>query len=89
MIVGILAMPALADAPHATPRIAIIIDDLGYGLAAGQRALDLPGPVGYAVLPVTPRGKALAEMAHAGGKEVLLHLPLQSAIQQEIYEPGG
>jgi polysaccharide deacetylase 2 family uncharacterized protein YibQ len=45
--------------------------------------------VGYAVLPATPRGKALAEIAHATGKEVLLHLPLQSAIQQETDEPGG
>jgi hypothetical protein len=89
ILLGILAMPALADVPQATPRIAIIIDDLGYGLALGLRALDLPGPVSYAVLPATPRGKALAEMAHASGKEVLLHLPLQSAIQQEIDEPGG
>lgn len=89
ILIGILALPVLADAPHLTPRIAIIIDDLGYGLAAGERALQLPGPVGYAVLPATPRGKALAEIAHAGGKEVLLHLPLQSAMQQETDEPGG
>ena len=89
ILVGILAMSALADVPQAMPRIAIIIDDLGYGLALGLRALDLPGPVSYAVLPATPRGKALAEMAHASGKEVLLHLPLQSAIQQEMDEPGG
>jgi polysaccharide deacetylase 2 family uncharacterized protein YibQ len=71
------------------PRIAIIIDDLGYGLAAGERALRLPGPVGYAILPVTPRGKALAEKAHASGKEVLLHLPLQSASAMETDEPGS
>ena len=89
VVVGIQALPALADAQQAMPRIAIIIDDLGYGLAAGARALELPGPVGYAVLPATPRGKSLAEMAHASGKEVLLHLPLQSSIQQETDEPGG
>jgi polysaccharide deacetylase 2 family uncharacterized protein YibQ len=88
-LVGILALPAVADVPHATPRIAIIIDDLGYGLAAGERALRLPGPVAYAVLPVTPRGKALAEIAHASGKEVLLHLPLQSITQQAGDDPGG
>jgi len=89
ILIGILALPALADVPQVMPRIAIIIDDLGYGLAAGERALELPGPVGYAVLPATPRGKALAEIAHAGGKEVLLHLPLQSATKQETDEPGG
>jgi len=89
ILIGILALPTLADVPQVMPRIAIIIDDLGYGLAAGERALELPGPVGYAVLPATPRGKALAEIAHAGGKEVLLHLPLQSATKQETDEPGG
>jgi len=89
ILIGILALPALADDLLMMPRIAIIIDDLGYGLAAGERALQLPGPVGYAVLPVTPRGKALAEKAHASGKEVLLHLPLQSATPTDTDEPGG
>ena len=87
--ISVLALPALADVRHTMPRIAIIIDDLGYGLAAGERALQLPGPVAYAVLPATPRGKALAEIAHASGKEVLLHLPLQSLTQQASAEPGG
>jgi polysaccharide deacetylase 2 family uncharacterized protein YibQ len=85
----ILVPPAMADAPEVLPRIAIIIDDLGYGLAAGERAVSLPGPVAYAVLPATPRGRVLAETAHANGKEVLLHLPLQSATQEETIEPGG
>ena len=84
-----MALPALADVPDPLPQIAIIIDDLGYGLAAGERALELPGPVSFAVLPATPRGKALAEKAYASGKEVLLHLPLQSTTPQEIEEPGG
>lgn len=86
---SLLSFPALADFPASTPRIAIIIDDLGYGLAPGERALDLPGPVAYAVLPITPRGRTLAEKARAIGKEVLLHLPLQSANVQHADEPGG
>lgn len=73
----------------AAPRIAIIIDDLGYQLAAGERAIGLPGPVAYAVLPATPRGRALAEAAHRVGKEVLLHLPLQSVSGDGEQEPGS
>lgn len=84
-----VVLPALADNPGPLPQIAIIIDDLGYGLTAGERALDLPGPVSFAVLPATPRGRVLAEKAYASGKEVLLHLPLQSATPQETEEPGG
>jgi hypothetical protein len=71
------------------PRIAIIIDDLGYQLAAGQRAVDLPGPIACAVLPETPRAVALAEAAFARGKDVLLHLPLQSMEQPVNAEPGA
>lgn len=71
------------------PRIAIIIDDLGYTLALGRRATMLPGPVAIAVLPDTPRGKLLAEQANAAGKEVLLHLPLEAIGQQGPKEPGS
>lgn len=87
--VSFLCVPALAEFPGSLPRIAIIIDDLGYGLAAGERALRLPGPVAYAVLPATPRGRTLADKASASGKEVLLHLPLQSTKHELADEPGG
>lgn len=73
----------------AAPSIAIIIDDLGYEKSAGLRALDLHGPVSYAVLPSTPQGKMLAQKAHNRGRDVLLHLPLQSLVEPEEAEPGG
>jgi hypothetical protein len=74
---------------EALPRIAIIIDDLGYQLEAGRRAIDLPGPVAYAVLPGTPNGKRLARIAHDKGKEVLLHLPLEPVGHHGPAEPGA
>ena len=60
------------------PRVAIIIDDLGYHMAAGQRTIELPGPVVCAILPGTPGAGSLARTAYEAGKEVLLHLPLQA-----------
>jgi len=81
------ALPVHAGSPH--PRIAIIIDDLGYEKAAGERAISLPGPIACAILPETPRATYLAEAAHAGGKEVLLHLPLQAERDREAAEPGS
>jgi polysaccharide deacetylase 2 family uncharacterized protein YibQ len=71
-----------------TPRIAIIIDDLGYHQANGKRALALPGPVAFSFLPGAPRAKVLAEQAHALGKEVLLHLPLQALVSDGPREPA-
>jgi len=80
----LLASGSIATSP---PRIAIIIDDLGYRLDAGRRAIDLPGPISFAVLPGTPRARALAVQAHENGKEVLLHLPLQAAPNDNIHDP--
>jgi len=76
-----------AAASASPPRIAIIIDDLGYQLAAGRRAIMLPGPVAFSFLPFTPRAAALARDAHDKGKEVLLHLPLQAGMDGSAADP--
>lgn len=68
-------------------RVAIIIDDLGYHLDAGRRAIALPGPLAFAVIPGTPRGVTLARSAHQSGKEVLMHLPLQANSEDRGNEP--
>ncbi|MDX1515650.1 MAG: divergent polysaccharide deacetylase family protein [Woeseiaceae bacterium] len=77
VIAALAALPIVAAAAEA-PRIAIIIDDLGYELAAGRRAIELPGAVTCAILPNAPRSAALARSARQHGKEVLLHLPMQA-----------
>jgi len=71
------------------PKIAIIIDDLGWQLAAAERAINLPGPVTCSVLPQTPRGSEIAVKAYNNGKDVLLHLPLQPMSRQAAADPGG
>ncbi len=75
------------DAALAGPRIAIIIDDLGYELAAGERTIALPGPVTCAILPDAPRADWLAHQANAEGKEVIVHLPMQAANHTGKTEP--
>jgi len=89
VLLTVTAFTAIAAPLIDTPRVAIIIDDLGYELLAGKRALALPGPVACAILPLTPHAKRLAADAHAGDKEVLLHLPLQAEESQGPVEPGG
>lgn len=66
--------PAVAD----MPRIAIIIDDIGDRENEGRLAVTLPAAIACAFLPHTPFAAELAAKAHDSGKEVLLHLPLQS-----------
>lgn len=71
---GVDLRPVVGDGK--SPRIVLIIDDLGNWRSAGERTASLPGPVACAVLPHTPFAALIAERAHAAGKEVLLHLPL-------------
>lgn len=70
------------------PRVAIIIDDLGYHLGNGKRAVSLPGAITFSFLPGSPRARFLANRAHSLGKEVLLHLPLQACSDEGRSEPS-
>lgn len=70
-----------ASDPTELPWIALIIDDLGETRSGGDRVVALEGPVACAILPQTPYANHIAERAHTAGKEVLLHLPLQSVLQ--------
>ncbi|HEX5340652.1 MAG TPA: divergent polysaccharide deacetylase family protein [Gammaproteobacteria bacterium] len=70
------------------PVIAIIIDDLGNSLEEGQQTTALPGPVACSILPHTKFSRPIAELVHANGKEVLLHLPMESVSELPL-GPGG
>ncbi len=81
--------PPLSAADGKLPAISIIIDDMGYRLEEGQRALDLPGAVSYSFLPFTPNGARLAETANALGKEILLHMPMEAEHHNHLLGPGA
>ena len=78
-----------ADAADELPAISIIIDDLGYRRLDGLRAIELPGPVAYAILPHTPFATRLAGIAFQLDKEVLLHVPMQSKETNKALGPGA
>ncbi len=80
-----IASPTLAET--SPPRIAIIIDDLGYNRELGLRAIALPAELTVAILPHAPRTRLLAEAARESGKEVLVHLPLQAMHHNGPFEP--
>lgn len=96
-LIGLLAFGLLGTAPGPGPGAAIaaepalvgiIIDDLGDQRALGEAAVDLPGAVTLSILPLTPHARHLAERAHAQGKEVMVHLPMQ-AMEHRPLGPGG
>jgi polysaccharide deacetylase 2 family uncharacterized protein YibQ len=88
-LAGAQRIAATPPAPAALPRIAIIIDDLGYRSTEGFRAARLPGPVAVAILPHTTYAAALAREADSLGKEIVLHVPMQAVEAAEVLGPGA
>jgi polysaccharide deacetylase 2 family uncharacterized protein YibQ len=80
------AAPAVGQGSPAL--ISLIIDDLGDGYDEGKVAINLPGALTYSILPRTTYSRELAEMAHAAGKEVMLHQPME-AMNGKAMGPGG
>jgi polysaccharide deacetylase 2 family uncharacterized protein YibQ len=59
------------------PKIAIVIDDLGYDRHIAQEFIDLQAPLTLSFLPQAPHAKEMALLAREKGKEILLHLPME------------
>ena len=63
---------------HAKGRIAIVIDDLDTVNDASRTVLNLPDKLTLAIIPGHPASAELARLADAAGKEVLIHLPMET-----------
>ncbi len=84
---GTVARDALAAA-DTSPRIAIVIDDLGYnGSETTMGFIDLAFPITISILPNCPHTMDVAQAAHRAGKEVLVHIPMEPRGYPET-DPG-
>ena len=70
----------------ASPKLAIILDDVGSDPAAVDQLFALHYPLTLSVLPLHQHSAAIAEEAHRRGYQVMLHLPME-AIGNEVSEP--
>ncbi|MDN3637416.1 divergent polysaccharide deacetylase family protein [Simiduia curdlanivorans] len=70
------------------PTLAIVIDDIGYHRSSAQKLIALPYELTFSVLPISPYGKELAELAWIRGKEVMLHIPMATQTNAKL-DPGG
>jgi polysaccharide deacetylase 2 family uncharacterized protein YibQ len=61
------------------PKLAIIIDDLGYDREAAEKLFQIPYPLTVSVLPHLPLSSVIAEEASRRGYQVLLHMPVESS----------
>jgi len=78
--------PALKDRDD-IPRIAIIIDDIGYDRQIAMELLQLDSNLTFSVLPFSPFGSFIAKKLSAKGAELMLHLPMEP-VQYPKVNPG-
>jgi len=78
------AVPAAADA--ARPVLAIVIDDMGLDRPRALRTIALRGPLTLSLMTYADNLPELVKQAHAGGHEVMAHLPMEPVSPKE--NPG-
>ncbi|MCP3928903.1 MAG: divergent polysaccharide deacetylase family protein [Bacteroidetes bacterium] len=71
---------------HDLPRVAIIIDDMGFHRSIGKQLIDLPLPLSFSFLPQAPFTQELVEKAFHHKKNILIHLPLEPRANK--WDPG-
>jgi uncharacterized protein len=75
---------------NARPRIAIIIDDLGYASDTDFLFFQLDLPLSLSVLPCGPFTQSIVQKANEKGRELLLHLPMEPENYPTVKPgPGG
>jgi len=79
LLLGLLLSFSAHSEGSEWPVISIIIDDIGYH-QSDRQMIDLPGDITFAILPNGPKAKPLADYAYQQGKEVMLHMPMQSTL---------
>jgi hypothetical protein len=72
-----------AEQSAATPKLAIILDDLGSDSAAAEAIFALPYPLTISILPDHEHSTEIAKEALRRGHQVLLHLPMQSVANEK------
>jgi polysaccharide deacetylase 2 family uncharacterized protein YibQ len=74
--------PQSANLSDSSPKLAIILDDLGSDRAAAEAIFRMPYPLTISVLPNHEHSTEIAEEALERGYQVMLHLPMESVAKE-------
>ncbi len=85
---ALLGRPIPPGAAPAQAKVAIILDDGGYGGTLTEAVLALDPGLTLAILPYTPHAAATAELAKAKGFEVMMHMPMETNSDSVAPFPG-
>jgi len=79
--------PVLPEVGDDIPRVAIIIDDIGYDRQMAMELCNLDPGITFSVLPFSPFGRSISQKLHAKGAQIMLHLPMEPVEYPEV-NPG-
>jgi len=80
-------IPPPVAPPSGRPRVALVIDDMGYDLDLAEAFLALDVPLTVAVLPFSPHKEDVLAAARRHNQPVMLHLPMEPEEYPRV-DPG-
>jgi hypothetical protein len=60
-----------------SPKVAFIIDDLGYETEVAKKMMELEFPIALSILPFLQYSEFIAEEGRKNNREIMLHLPME------------
>ncbi len=70
-------VPAVRPRPGKLPRVAIIIDDMGYDRGMAKKFLSMDAVLTFSILPYSPFQETILNATRSKGWETMLHLPME------------
>lgn len=88
-IIGIsTSLFSFSNTINSSPKIAIIIDDIGYR-KTDFSALSLDGQFTYAIVPYAPHTQTIANAVHNSQREVMAHVPMEAVDNNHLLGKGA
>ena len=72
-----------------SPKVAFIIDDLGYETEVAKKMIELEFPMTLSILPFLQYSEFIAEEGRKNNQEIMLHLPMESSNSSANHGPGA
>ena len=72
-----------------SPKVAFIIDDLGYETEVAKKIMELEFPIALSILPFLQYSEFIAEEGRKNNREIMLHLPMEPSNSSANPGPGA
>ena len=74
---------------HFSPKVAFIIDDLGYETEIAKKVMELDFPITLSILPFLKYSEYIAKEGKKNNQEIILHLPMEANNSSADPGPGA